>query len=94
MGVYSFRENDPVHFGNLAVTMLTLFRCATLEDWSDVMYINMFGCNGYDSGLYSKADSLTAFNTGFGIFNNYDCYAPSVSGLPTVILPSSFPIYL
>jgi hypothetical protein len=31
--------------------MLTLFRCATLDDWTDVMYINMFGCKqaaGYE----------------------------------------------
>ena len=27
--------------------MLTLFRCATLEDWTDVMYINMYGCHKY-----------------------------------------------
>jgi voltage-gated sodium channel len=36
-GVDTFRENDPFHFGSLGVAMLTLFRCATLEDWSDVM---------------------------------------------------------
>ena len=42
MGVYSFRENDPGHFGNLGIAMLTLFRCSTLEDWTDVMYINMY----------------------------------------------------
>jgi hypothetical protein len=30
--------------------MLTLFRCATLEDWTDLMYINIHGCDqwGYD----------------------------------------------
>ena len=37
MGVDSFRENDPFHFGSLGVAMLTLFRCATLEDWTDIM---------------------------------------------------------
>jgi len=33
--------------------MFTLFRCSTLEDWTDVMYINMFGCDkyGYDGML-------------------------------------------
>jgi len=46
-----FKENDPWHFGVLPTAMLTLFRCATLEDWTDVMYINMWGCDryGYDS---------------------------------------------
>jgi hypothetical protein len=39
-----FAENDPWHFGNLHLAMLTLFRMATMEDWTDIMYINMFGC--------------------------------------------------
>lgn len=50
MGVFLFRGNDPIHFGNLPIAILTLFRIVTLEDWTDVMYINMFGCDkyGYD----------------------------------------------
>ena len=45
-----FRDNDPLHFGSLTITLFTLFRMSTLEDWTDVMYINMFGCDeyGYD----------------------------------------------
>jgi voltage-gated sodium channel len=42
-----FRENDPVHFGNLETTFLTLFRMSTLEDWSDVMYTQLYGCDVY-----------------------------------------------
>jgi hypothetical protein len=32
-----------------------VFRAATLEDWTDIMYINIFGCAGpeYDSGIYT-----------------------------------------
>lgn len=37
VGVNTFRTNDPFHFGSLGVAMLSLFRCATLEDWSDIM---------------------------------------------------------
>ena len=47
LGMMMFKENDPWHFGNLQVAMLTLFRCSTLEDWTDVMYINMYGCHKY-----------------------------------------------
>ena len=43
MGVALFRGNDPVHFGSLDLSLLTLFRVVTLEDWTDVMYIQMFG---------------------------------------------------
>lgn len=50
-GVFLFRENDPLHFLNLETALLSLFRVVTLEDWTDVMYINMFGCDryGYDA---------------------------------------------
>lgn len=51
-GIYAFRQNDPWHFGNLFIAMNTLFRLSTLEDWTDVMYINYFGCDGYDAGMY------------------------------------------
>mmetsp|Transcript_1467 Transcript_1467/g.5423 ORF Transcript_1467/g.5423 Transcript_1467/m.5423 type:complete len:430 (+) Transcript_1467:271-1560(+) len=46
-----FRENDPVHFPNLETTFLTLFRMATFEDWTDVMYIQMYGCDEYGYGF-------------------------------------------
>ena len=32
--------------------MLSLFRASTLEDWTDIMYINIYGCNKYSSGVY------------------------------------------
>lgn len=47
VGMMMFRKNDPWHFGDLHTTMVTLFRCSTLEDWTDVMYINMYGCDKY-----------------------------------------------
>lgn len=53
-GMYAFRNNDPWHFGNLFTAMNTLFRLATLEDWTDVMYINYFGCDEFHAGLYTK----------------------------------------
>jgi voltage-gated sodium channel len=47
-----FGKNDPVHFQNLDVAMLTLFRMSTMEDWTDVMYVNMYGCLNYPYGSY------------------------------------------
>jgi voltage-gated sodium channel len=46
-GVFMFSANDPWHFGDLQTAMLTLFRAVTLEDWTDLMYIQMFGCEMY-----------------------------------------------
>jgi len=49
-GTFLFSTNDPVHFENLQISMLSLFRVVTLEDWTDVMYIQMYGCAGYGYG--------------------------------------------
>ena len=47
VGVVVFRGNDPVHFADLSTALLTLFRVVTLEDWTDVMYIQMYGSDAY-----------------------------------------------
>ena len=47
MGVFLFGENDPIHFRDLPTAMLSLFRVVTLEDWTDVMYIQMYGSDVY-----------------------------------------------
>jgi voltage-gated sodium channel len=47
MGVFLFGKNDPVHFHDLPTAMLSLFRVVTLEDWTDVMYIQMLGSDVY-----------------------------------------------
>ncbi|MGD8566952.1 MAG: ion transporter [Gammaproteobacteria bacterium] len=37
-GYHLFHEHDPTHWRNLGISLLTLFRVVTLEDWTDVMY--------------------------------------------------------
>ena len=58
-GIFFFRANDPWHFGSFGATMVTLFRCATLEDWTNVMYINMYGCKDYADGFYQTRPAPT-----------------------------------
>lgn len=52
-GVFMWGHNDPAHFGNLQIAFVTLFRTVTLEDWTDIMYTAMYGCDvagtGYDA---------------------------------------------
>jgi voltage-gated sodium channel len=43
MGTFLFRDNDPVRFGNLQRSMLSLFQVVTLEGWNDVLHTQMFG---------------------------------------------------
>jgi voltage-gated sodium channel len=47
MAVFLYSENDPIHFRNLQTSILSLFRIVTLEDWTDIMYINMYGSDHY-----------------------------------------------
>ncbi|MGB0369911.1 MAG: ion transporter [Opitutales bacterium] len=49
IGVNFFRGNDPGHFGDLGLALLTLFRIVTLEDWTDVMYTGMLGSDVYNA---------------------------------------------
>jgi len=70
MAVFIFGGNDPLHFGTLGKAMLSLFRVVTLEDWTDVMYINMFGCDhpiwGY--GEECGCENPQAFGWGSAAF--------------------------
>jgi voltage-gated sodium channel len=41
IGSFLFENIDPFLWGNITISMLTLFRVATFEDWTDVMYATM-----------------------------------------------------
>lgn len=47
MGVFLFGGNDPLHFRDLQTAMLSLFRVVTLEDWTDIMYLQIYGSDTY-----------------------------------------------
>ena len=51
---------DPWHFGTLHNAVLTMFRCATLDAWADVMYINMYGCDKYGYGPMGMPEQCTS----------------------------------
>ncbi|MGK7872746.1 MAG: ion transporter [Xenococcaceae cyanobacterium] len=59
LATFLFSANDPVHFSSLLVSMLTLFRVVTFEDWTDIMYINMYGCDKFRTGNPYPADLCT-----------------------------------
>ncbi len=37
-GYHLFHEVDPTHWSTLGISLLSLFRIVTLEDWTDIMY--------------------------------------------------------
>jgi len=62
LGTFLFRENDPIHFESLHLSLLSLFRVATLEDWTDIMYTAVYGCQSYGySGMEELCESSKAF---------------------------------
>jgi voltage-gated sodium channel len=68
-GVFFFSHNDPMHFGDLPLSALTLFRVVTLEGWTEILYINMYGCAkfGYESmpELCTQSDAMPGLSTAY-----------------------------
>lgn len=56
LGVSLFGRNDPVGFGNIGVAMLSLYQCATLSNWHRIFYLQSYGCDTYNAGLYHNAE--------------------------------------
>ena len=52
--VFLFGANDPVRFANLPLAVLSLFTVVTGEGWTEVMYIQMYGCANYGYGDYPQ----------------------------------------
>jgi voltage-gated sodium channel len=49
MGTFLFAQNDPIRFGSLQGSMLTLFQVLTLEGWNDVFHTQFLGSDAtYD----------------------------------------------
>jgi len=51
IGTTLFSENDPINFGTLAVSMSSLLQ-TTFEGWTDILYIQMYGCKNYGYSNY------------------------------------------
>lgn len=43
VGVFLFGKTDPMHFGDLHHTFVTLFKVLTLEGWTDIMNVHIYG---------------------------------------------------
>jgi len=45
LGCFIFGGNDEKHFGNLGVSLITLFRVMTFDQWANVLYVQVYGCD-------------------------------------------------
>jgi voltage-gated sodium channel len=78
LGIEVFRENDPWHFRDFFLAMETLFRMATPEDWTNVLYVNFYGCDTFtDTGLYILPNATCA------IVQDCDKYLAAPGDSPT-----------
>jgi len=69
VGVFIFGHNDPYHFGTLENSMLSLFRMVTLEDWTDIMYMNMYGTD-----IYTYDESMNLYIEKFGMTREAEAF--------------------
>jgi voltage-gated sodium channel len=62
LGTFLFGRNDPVHFGELPRSMLTLFQVVTLEGWVEVLNVQMLGSAnfGYEGREHLILESKAA----------------------------------
>jgi hypothetical protein len=61
-GMMFFKQGDPRHYNDYGDAFTTLYRMATCEDWTDVMYHNYYGCVDYAIGggiTYVQYDNAT-----------------------------------
>ncbi|MFT5425021.1 MAG: voltage-gated sodium channel [Phycisphaerales bacterium] len=67
IGTVVFGKNDPIHFGTLDISLLSLFRVVTLEDWTDVMYWQIYGSNITDPQTLANITNpdFVAITTGY-----------------------------
>lgn len=57
-GSFLFAKTDPVHFGSLHLAMISLFKILTLEGWTDIMNIQ----------LYGTTDPMAEYNSAAGSY--------------------------
>jgi voltage-gated sodium channel len=54
VAIHVFKENNPFHYHSLPISLLSLFRAATLVDWTKIAYIDILGCDSDDFVYKSK----------------------------------------
>lgn len=59
-GSFLFSSSDPVHFGSLHTSMITLFKILTLEGWTDIMNIQIYGSSDPEAQFTLKPVSYAS----------------------------------
>jgi voltage-gated sodium channel len=78
VGVIVFKSNNPFYFGSIPRAFMSLLRGVTLESWDSMMFIDIWGCDNYNGGIYD----LNGKNSTMGL---YDCVTPTRSPITAVV---------
>jgi len=89
LGCILFGENDPVHFGTVAIAMVSLFQVSTLASWTSIAYVSWFGCEHYLGSSYSS-DNASRISTMAGQFVGYQCTQDSAAPVSTGLFFASY----
>lgn len=90
IGMLLFRDNDKEHFGNLQMSLISLFRIATFDNWTDLVYLNVFGCNNW---FYQFGRPSTTTFDSKARKNRDNCNHPSPMGWISVAYFVTFCIF-
>ena len=76
LGVIFFGENDPANFGDLPRAMMPVWYCEMLDDWGQLLYIIMFGCDRYGYfDLWGHPTAAVACDTALARGHGYVVFA-------------------
>ncbi|KAK3269011.1 hypothetical protein CYMTET_22519 [Cymbomonas tetramitiformis] len=90
VGIWAFRKNDPWHFTGIGTAIVTLFRCSTFEDWTDVMYINQYGCDAYPHDSLTPGEGYASATGGAECKEPYAYPYSSVSYFVLMVVATNF----
>lgn len=95
LGQSIFRTNDPFNFGSFSLALISLFRVATFDNWSNLYNINLDGCDATDSEytgwkIYETFNVSSDVSTPFGSFRTPSCRTPQASPIAAGVLFWSF----
>ena len=62
LGIILFKDNDAFNFGTLHQAIVALFKVATLDNWGDILYLNIYGCDVYPPNFNEPPRMITCLN--------------------------------
>jgi hypothetical protein len=96
IGTLLLGRNDPFHFGTLHSSLITLFGMSSLDSWSSVMEVSIYGCNntvGYpkrNSAVLSPVNAVNATHDPAPALADTLCDNPHAHGFNVAIFFVSF----